>query len=92
MSQRGKWTVVGGELLGHLSDLLVVLQVVTHELEERLLLGIKLNLSLQVITVLLQFLTTVLVNFDLVLKGGDDDLGVFLEILQLSKDLRMSLF
>lgn len=80
-----KGRVVGGELLGHLRHLLVVLQVIPHELEQGLLLGVVLYLALQVIAVLLQLFASVLVDLDLVLEARDDDLGVLLEVLQLDQ-------
>lgn len=40
----------------------------------------------------LQLFTSVLMDLNLVLKGWDDDLCVFLEIFELSKNLWVSLF
>ena len=56
LSERSERTVVSGKLLGHLSDFLVVLKIISHKLEQGLLFRIDFNLSLKVITVILQLL------------------------------------
>lgn len=66
----GKWSerrVISCKLFGHLCNLFVVLKIVSHELEQGLLLSVMLNLPLQMVAVLLKFLTSVLVDLDFVL-------------------------
>lgn len=89
--QRREWRVVGGQLLGPLRHLLVVVQVVSHELEERLLLRVELDLALQIVTVLLELLAPIFVDLNLILQRWHDQLSVFLKIFQLLQDVRTAL-
>ena len=56
-----------------------------------MLLCVKLDLALQVVTVVLKFFAAVFVDLNLVLKGGNDQLGILLEVLQLLKDIGTAL-
>jgi hypothetical protein len=64
-SERG---VIGGEVFRKLRYFFVVLQVISHKLEQGLLLGVELNLTLQVVTLFLKLFASVFVDLYLVLE------------------------
>lgn len=71
------------QLFRHLVDFLVLIEVVSHKFEQRLLLDVVLNFPLKYFNVFLLRLYSVLMDLALKLHTWEDLFSIYLKVLQL---------